>query len=66
MIWEVRGHGKGLGMEVRLHTAASKIRPAVWLEWEFAEETCSQDYVDIERPSLGKVLEYCLWKCIEA
>lgn len=31
---EVRGHGKGSGMEVRLHTVGKvKIRPAVWLEW---------------------------------
>ena len=31
---EVRGHGKGLGLEVRLHTVGKvKIRPAVWLEW---------------------------------
>ena len=30
----IRGHGKGLGMEVKIHTVVRvKIRPAVWLEW---------------------------------
>lgn len=31
---EVRGHGKGLGLEVRLCTVGRvKIGAAVWLEW---------------------------------